>query len=261
MASPAPTAAPTTPAPTPTTQEPQLDLQVPIFSYAKATNIAEYIGKIFEYALVIIIPIGIIVIMWGGFLWIFAGGNPPVIKLAKSYISSAVLGLILAALSYAILSFIGLTTLTVPSIQYVAAEEGGDMPSLIPLNFDVEESTPGSIDCNKTGGSGAFGGLANGAQGKVTYRMGGKPWTKAPYDPGAEKMSCGGKPCYPFCPEGQMCLDCSGFMSWLYLCAGLKSPDSFTGSIFGTNCQCSNPTPAGSVGKSEKITSYDDTHV
>ncbi len=120
--------------------QPNLDLQVPIFGYTKATNIAEYIGKIFEYALFLIVPIAIVMIMWGGFMWVFSGAYPPAIKTAKTYITSAILGLVLAALSYAILSFIGLTTLNLPGLQTIKGEEIPEF-DLKELEFDASDTS------------------------------------------------------------------------------------------------------------------------
>jgi hypothetical protein len=71
--------------------QPQVTLQVPIFKYDKAANIAEYITKVYEYFLYVLTPIAIVIMIWAGFKWILAAGDPPKIQEAKKYISGALL--------------------------------------------------------------------------------------------------------------------------------------------------------------------------
>jgi D-alanyl-D-alanine carboxypeptidase-like protein/type IV secretion system pilin len=94
-------------------------LQVPILGYTQATGIAEYIGKIYESALYIIVPITIIVIIAAGVRWVISAGNVSKIKEAKKYISNAFLGLFIALLGYVVLSMIGLTSISQVDVQYI----------------------------------------------------------------------------------------------------------------------------------------------
>lgn len=110
-----------------TASSPDLQLQVPIFSYSKATDIAQYISRIYEFALFVLVPIAIVVVIYGGFRWVTSGGDMGRIGEAKKYISGAVLGLILAILSYIVLSMLGLTSLTAPGVQNIPS--GGAPPS------------------------------------------------------------------------------------------------------------------------------------
>jgi len=221
--------------------DPQLDLQVPIFGYTKAKNLAEYITKIYEYALFVLVPLAIVVIIWAGFLWLLAGGDVPKISNAKKYISGAVTGLIIAFLSYIILSFFGLTTLTSLQIEYIEEIPSEDLN--IPLNPAIDKNfatelsltpTPGSIYCPKSGGAAVMEQITKSTYGKVTYRFGGK----------------GGRPPYSeiksqymqyntYCPSGTVCLDCSGYANFVIKCAGLKSYGGGTFHIFGCG-QCRN---------------------
>lgn len=118
-------------------EDPNVELQVPLFGYAKAQNIAEYIKVIFKYALYIIIPIAVLMIMYSGGVWIFAAGNTSKIKDAKKHITSAVLGLIIAALSYIILSLVGITELKLPGIERVEPMaipvEDGEFDTLVDI--------------------------------------------------------------------------------------------------------------------------------
>jgi len=100
-----------------------IKLQVPILGYTQATGIAEYIGKIYESALIIIVPITIIVIITAGVRWVVSAGNVSKIKEAKKYISNAFLGLFIALLGYVILSLVGLTSITQIDVQYIEGLE------------------------------------------------------------------------------------------------------------------------------------------
>ncbi|MBD3359899.1 MAG: hypothetical protein GF365_04310 [Candidatus Buchananbacteria bacterium] len=224
------------------TKQAELTLQVPLLGYTKASGIAEYIGKIYEASLYIIVPIVIVIIIFAGIKWIFAGGDVSKIKEAKKYITSAFIGLTIALLSYVILSFIGITELGTPEIKHIEEIESPDIFSAPPTGFNVSAPgvIPGDIYCPKSGGAASMEKIAKSAVGRVTYRMGGKIWNGPPYT--ADSKDCGVAPCKSFCPTGTVCLDCSGFVSFVYKCGGLKGPPSYTGSMFGCNCS-----------KSEKI--------
>lgn len=115
--------------------EPNIDLQVPLFSYTKATNIAEYIYQIYKAALWIIIPILIIIIILAGVLWVISGGDKNLIAKAKDRIQHGFIGLGIVLISYILFSFLGLTTLSLAGIKYI---EGQDIPPLTLQNqFDL----------------------------------------------------------------------------------------------------------------------------
>ncbi len=235
-----------------TAAEPDVQLQVPIFSYTKAANIAEYIKNLYKYGLYLLVPISILIILFAGIKWILAGGNMAQIKQAKNYIIAAITGLIIGLLSYVILSFIGITQLNLPGIEYIGEIESPDLD--IPnsplleqnnsstLNLGNLTPIPGRISCPHSGGIAALPQIAQSSLGKVTYRFGAKGG-KPPY--GADEKTCDGRRCSQFCPEGTICLDCSGYVNFLLKCAGLRAYSGGTHSIFGCNCN-----------NSEKINSF-----
>jgi len=96
-----------------------LALQVPIFQYTKAENIAEYLVKIYNVSLFVIIPIIILVIIYSGIMWIFAGVKPDLVQKSKSQIINAFIGLGLILSSYIILSVFRLTELRAPQIEFI----------------------------------------------------------------------------------------------------------------------------------------------
>ncbi len=86
------------------------DLQVPISDEFTSvdptqgtTGIAKYIKTIYHYAIGVVGILAAIVLMFGGVLWLTAGGNPSRIENAKTWIGSSLAGLIIALASYGIL--------------------------------------------------------------------------------------------------------------------------------------------------------------
>lgn len=229
-----------------------IELQIPLFNYALAANLPEYILNIYKYALIIIVPLSIIMIIIGGIFWISAAGNQGNITKAKKYIIDSLIGLGIALFSYIFLSLIGIETLRMPGLEIIKGEEG-EVLSFAPdgYKFDLpSDFQPGDMVCPKSGGASAIPQITASSVGKVTYRLGGRTFNSAPYNSDSK---------YPqyknFCPPKTMCLDCSGYTAMILECAGItnfggwKNGDTTNG-IFG--CQCKN---------SEKINSYTDTSV
>ncbi len=102
-----------------------INLQVPLFGYTKAQNITEYIMTIYNASLYIVVPIIIVVLIFSGALWILAGGDKDLIFKARRRIISAFIGLGIVLFSYIILSFLGLTSLTGPQVEYINPVELG----------------------------------------------------------------------------------------------------------------------------------------
>jgi hypothetical protein len=86
------------------------NLQVDIPGMGGTVNMSEpgiaigsYISAIYNYALGIVGILSALVIMIGGVIWLTAGGNTNRIENAKSWITAALTGLVIALSSYAIL--------------------------------------------------------------------------------------------------------------------------------------------------------------
>jgi|GEM_PF-6793852 len=67
---------------------------------------ADYLTTFYNWAVGAIIVIGIVMIMFAGFQWVMAAGSAPKISAAKERIFSAIIGILLAVGSYALLNFI-----------------------------------------------------------------------------------------------------------------------------------------------------------
>lgn len=69
-------------------------------------TIGEYIQAIYNYAIGIVGILAAVVLMFGGVIWLTAGGSPERVKEAKAWIGASISGLILVLCSYMILNTI-----------------------------------------------------------------------------------------------------------------------------------------------------------
>ncbi len=65
-----------------------------------------YINKIFQLFMALIVVAGVIAVVVGGYLYMTAGGNGGQVETAKTWIKSALFGIVLALASYLILNTI-----------------------------------------------------------------------------------------------------------------------------------------------------------
>lgn len=70
-------------------------------------DIPTAIGKIIGAGLSFIGVIFLILMIYGGFLWMFARGNDQSVSKAKELITAAIIGLIIVMSAYAITSYVG----------------------------------------------------------------------------------------------------------------------------------------------------------
>lgn len=66
----------------------------------------QYIQLVYQFAVTLVSIIAVVLIMLGGVRWIVAAGNESAITEAKEMITSAIMGLVIALLSYTLLVFI-----------------------------------------------------------------------------------------------------------------------------------------------------------
>ncbi len=90
--------------------------------------IGEYISSLYIFGVYAATIAASIVIMVGGFLWLTAGGNTAQIGSAKSYISGALLGLLLMLGSYTVLRLVNpnlveFTALRIPVLQHISIRD------------------------------------------------------------------------------------------------------------------------------------------
>lgn len=87
---------------------PALQITIPDLSFSdnKGLWIGEYIQAIYNYAIGIVGILAAIVLMFGGLLWMTAGGETGRVSEAKEWIKASLLGLVIALSSYVILQTI-----------------------------------------------------------------------------------------------------------------------------------------------------------
>jgi hypothetical protein len=92
--------------------------------YITVPYLAEYIAAIYQYMVGVATIMAIVMIMYGGFRWITAAGNPSRIGEAKKTIVGAVVGLAIALGSYTILNLINpdLVTFKALKLEFVERE-------------------------------------------------------------------------------------------------------------------------------------------
>lgn len=90
--------------------------------------LAQYLSALYLYLISIVGIIAAVMIIWGGFQWVVAGGNSAQIGSAKERIAGAVVGLILALGSYSVLYFLNpdlvrFKSLVVPFVSRINLED------------------------------------------------------------------------------------------------------------------------------------------
>jgi len=69
-------------------------------------DLATVIGRILSVLLSAIGVVLLVIIIYAGFLWMTAGGNPESVKKAKSMLINAIVGVVILAASFAITQFV-----------------------------------------------------------------------------------------------------------------------------------------------------------
>ena len=78
----------------------------PTYGTGTPTGLSVIVGKIISALLVFVGTIFLVLIIYGGFLWMTAGGNEEQIKKARGIITQATIGLIIVLAAYAITHYI-----------------------------------------------------------------------------------------------------------------------------------------------------------
>lgn len=92
-------------------------LTVAINGLTQTSNIAQYLGTIYNWGLTVVTILAVTMLVWGGVKYLTAGGDMSRTGSAKTTISNAVIGLILAFATYLILNTINPALLTFKSIE------------------------------------------------------------------------------------------------------------------------------------------------
>lgn len=71
-----------------------------------ATNLNEIIGNLISAVIGFLGVILFLYLLYGGFLWMTAGGDAGQVKTATAYIRNAIIGLVIIAMAYAVSTFV-----------------------------------------------------------------------------------------------------------------------------------------------------------
>lgn len=132
-------------------------LEQPFGGFASVYSLAHYFTIVYQFALGIVGIIAVVLIMFGGLRWVAAAGNESIIGEAKEIITSAVVGLAIALLSYIILAFINpqftTATLSVPQIVITGEDSIVDLPTCDTADFKgktcINTDTNASSNCEE----------------------------------------------------------------------------------------------------------------
>lgn len=102
-------------------------ISIPDSEFTKGTpatpSVAKYIRAIYNYGIGIVGILAAVVLMFGGLLWLVAGGSAEKIGNAKSLIGAALMGLVLALTSYMLLASVNPDLVKFKDIQPIKVEE------------------------------------------------------------------------------------------------------------------------------------------
>lgn len=179
---------PTTPAAIPfTAVNPKLMIDIPTLNISDlvATQdangdinipyIAVYISALYRYGVAMAAVLAVIMIMVGGFRWLIAAGSAPQISEAKTMITSAVIGLLLALGSYTALQLINpqltaLKSITLKSVTGVPlplADVGSDIGNFTCADAATLTNISGTSNITAAAGDNRLTSDTNGALGQA----------------------------------------------------------------------------------------------
>jgi cell wall-associated NlpC family hydrolase len=166
-------------------------------------------------------------------MYIVSHGDAAQITSAKERIKGALIGLFLLLGSYTMLYIINPDLVKFNSLKIKVIERtefsGETFDTDGSFAGDLGKATTLGINCPGNGGAAVLKNIVDSFKNKVVYRMGGKGGPP-PYMEFAENY----KKYNDSCPTGSICLDCTGFVSYIYKCAGLPVLSGGTSSIFSS---------------------------
>lgn len=238
--------------------KPTLNVDIPYVNFSdpviqgeniKSSFLSDYLTGIYKFLMVASITIAIVMVMVGGLIYVLGAGKAELVAKGKTRMINATVGLVLLLSVYLILYSANpqltiLKTITLKNIPKVEWEEGS--------GGDTEDGDPGGdysppkdIVCPKNGGAAMIPKIVSSLQNRVVYRWGGKHfwWPGHPsgyaYPESNEKLL----KYRNFCPNGFMCLDCSGYVNFVLMCAGLKQGGGSAGLLGKSKLLNTNDNP------------------
>lgn len=109
-----------------------------------AHDLPDYLGKFYQFVIASIAILAAVKIIIAGFNWVFAAGSQEKIGMAKEALASAIWGLMIALLSYTILSILNPKLIEIPPICPPA-------PAFIEIPTIYGQACQSSSDCAVSG--------------------------------------------------------------------------------------------------------------
>ena len=189
--------------------------------------LAQYLKGVYEFLVTAGSLLAVIVIILNGFrMTVSAGGEDK--NKAIQNLGKALTGLFILWGSYALFYNINpdLVAFKPLKVQYITPyeyQEGGDSNQAVGEITPAEQVAP----CPKSGGVNAIPDFVLGLRGKVAYRFGGKGGPPPYSETNAAYTQFNNN-----CPANNICLDCSGFINYVYMCTGVATISGGTATIF-----------------------------
>ncbi len=126
---------------------------------ASTKAIGEYVRAIYKYAIGIVGILAAVVLMFGGILWLTAGGSTERVSSAKAWIGASLTGLILALCSYMILATINPALVDfritpVPKIPKAEESTGGCRSNEYLITYSPDSTKGALFQCTEKCGVG-----------------------------------------------------------------------------------------------------------
>lgn len=196
--------------------------------------IGKYIVAIYKYSIGIVGILAAVVLMWGGLVWLTAGGNSSRIEDAKAWIGAALTGMVLMLGSYTILNIINpdLVNFRISKVEQTEPQEANPFGCCI--DKDGNGSTEFEATCKEKGGTFAANKYWDAQESKCSpYDMGGccgeiYQW--------AEHHD-GWRPVYKYCEDVNSSSNCLGKDNYYTM----NKPCSEVTECKATNCSGKSP--------------------
>jgi hypothetical protein len=187
--------------------------------------LSEYVNALYLLLITVGSFVSVLTFTVAGGMYMLARGDSGRVGQAIALLKRAVTGiiLILTAATMAefvfpgLVSFSAISITTIDAVEYV--DESPDFPGAVSLPaVEYNGLADGAINCSPDY---SVREIVESAVGDVTYRYGAKGG--GPVYEQETKTDPDGVPYSSYCPEGTICLDCSGFADYVRSCAGLAS--------------------------------------
>lgn len=212
---------------------------LPGFTDGSVSRLGEFLRVFFTILILVAGVLAFIMIVIGAITYLSSDAFSGKAE-GKEMMLNAVLGLILALGSWLILNTINPNLASSLEIHIPSVSLDGDtniFPSVFTSGTTAYSLPPdlvGSLNlyCPGSGGVSAVPQIIDSFVGKTTYRFGGKgghlpagqSFTASKGNSSMCTTDSGGQQqCGTFCPEGSICLDCSGFVNHVRQCAALST--------------------------------------